>query len=148
MSYKKYDYKNFSCELPNGKIKKFVCWTENTRYGFRHLCHDIDDENAYTSKACYYNRTWESFEYESVLKKAIETLPKDIQGFVKASIIDGTRESVKRECENFMKAFKMEYDKLTPSMKDILSKQTIETEEQAKSTLAVMTMANLMKGNK
>ena len=148
MSYKKYDYKNFSCELPNGKFIMFTCWTENTRYGFRHLCRNIDSLTEYTSKACYYNRTWESFEYETVLKKAIETLPKDIQGFVKASIIDGTRESVKRECENFMKAFKMEYEILTPEMKEIMAKRTIETEQQAKSTLAVMTMANLMKDNK
>ena len=148
MSYKKYDYKNFSCTLPNNKTIMFVCWTENTRYGFRHLCKNIDDNVKYTAKACYYNRTWESFEYETVLEKAIETLPKEIQGFVRASIIDGTRESVKRECENFMKAFKIEYEKLTPAMKEIMAKRTIETEAQAKSTLAIMTMANLMKGNK
>ena len=148
MSYKKYDYKNFSCTLPNGKIVMFICCTQNTRYGFRHLCKNVDDNVEYTAKACYYNRTWERFEYETVLKKAIETLPKEIQSFVRASIIDGTRESVKRECENFMKAFKMEYENLTPAMKEIMAKQTIETETQAKSTLAIMTMANLMKGNK
>lgn len=146
MSYRKYNYKNFSCTLPNGKTVMFVCWAQKTSYGFRHLCKNIDDNVEYTAKACYYNRTWESFEYETVLKKAIETLPKEIQVYVSVNIINRTRESVKRECENFTKAFKMEYEKLTPAMKELMAKQTIETEAQAKSTLAVMKMANIIKG--
>lgn len=52
-------------------------WTENTSYGFRHL---ITLDKGYTeiasNKACYYNRTWESYEYESVLKGLIEKSEK------------------------------------------------------------------------
>lgn len=147
MAYKKYDYKNFSCTLPNGKTIMFVCWTENTRYGFRHLCHNLDDYGrGYTSKRCYYNRTWERFEYESVLQDAIEKLPKDIQGVVSAYLIDRTAEKIKQECDNFLASFKAEYDKLSPSMKETLSKTTITNDKQAKTTLAIMKMANLMRG--
>lgn len=50
-----------------------VCNSENTRYGFRHLAtlhfNGIERENA---KACYYNRTWECYQYQSVLKSVIE----------------------------------------------------------------------------
>lgn len=144
MSYKKYDYKNFSCKLPNGKIVMFICHTENTRYGFRHLCHDTD--SGITEKCCYYNRTWERFEYESVLKKSIENLPDSIRGVVYATLIDGTADRIKAECDKFLSAFKAEYDKLSPSMKNALSKTNIQNEKQAKMTLAVMKMSNLING--
>lgn len=50
-----------------------VCHCENTRYGFRHLAslkNKYYNEVAKT-KACYYNRTWESFEYETVLSQVL-----------------------------------------------------------------------------
>ena len=53
----------------NNKIE-VVCQSESTRYGFRHLATLI--YNGYerdTAKACYYNRTWERFCFESVLEK-------------------------------------------------------------------------------
>jgi len=50
-----------------------VCNWQNTRYGFRHLAtlHKNGYEIA-KAKACYYNRTWERFEYETVLLKLID----------------------------------------------------------------------------
>jgi hypothetical protein len=50
-----------------------VCNWQSTRYGFRHLAtlHKNGFEIAKT-KICYYNRTWEGFEYESILIKIIE----------------------------------------------------------------------------
>jgi len=50
-----------------------VCNWENTRYGFRHIAvlHRNGFEIA-RAKTCYYNRTWERFEFESVLNKIIE----------------------------------------------------------------------------
>ena len=50
-----------------------VCNSEGTRYGFRHLARL--HKNGFSiakSKICYYNRTWERFEFESVLNKIIE----------------------------------------------------------------------------
>ena len=148
MSYKKYGYRDFSCTLPNGKNIIFRCWAENTRYGFRHLCLNFDDlgYRKYTSKRCYYNRTWERFEYESVLEDAIEKLPNNEKEYVRAVLIDGTADKIKAECDKFLADFKAEYDKLSPSMKETLAKTTITNDKQAKTTLAVMKMANLMNG--
>ena len=45
-----------------------VCNDESTRYGFRHIASL--HKNGFSiakAKRCYYNRTWESFKYESVL---------------------------------------------------------------------------------
>ena len=39
------------------------CWSEGTRYGFRHIASC----GFHQFKCCYYNRTWERFQFESVL---------------------------------------------------------------------------------
>jgi hypothetical protein len=45
-----------------------VCEVHNTSYGFKHTAtlmqngSEIDD-----AKSCYYNRTWENYQYQSVL---------------------------------------------------------------------------------
>lgn len=45
-----------------------VCRSEKTRYGFRHLATlMIDGREVENDKACYYNRTWERFEFQSVI---------------------------------------------------------------------------------
>ena len=47
------------------------CQCEDTRYGFRHTARIMrggwitPDKMA---KVCYYNRTWEAFEFQSVLQ--------------------------------------------------------------------------------
>ena len=49
-----------------------VCKSENTRNGFRHLAtlfvDGIEKENA---KCCYQNRTWERYEFQSVLNEVV-----------------------------------------------------------------------------
>ena len=46
-----------------------VCTTVNTRYGFKHEARLMNDGREIGfAKCCYYNRTWESYEYESVIQ--------------------------------------------------------------------------------
>lgn len=51
---------------------EIVCESEGTRYGFRHLAtllkNGLEVDKA---KICYYNRTWESYEFQSVKNKLI-----------------------------------------------------------------------------
>jgi len=50
-----------------------VCNSKKTSYGFKHTATIKKDYiEVYKTKCCYYNRTWEAYEYESVLKKAID----------------------------------------------------------------------------
>ena len=76
MARKKYSEKRF--EITRKLHVK--CWTEDTSYGFRHLA---ELNKSYfveaTAKATYYNRTWEAYDYESVLKKLLETTVKSVQ---------------------------------------------------------------------
>jgi len=64
MAYKKSNEKTF-------KISKEIeieCYSQGTSYGFRHVATLLKEgyEEDHKSMA-YYNRTWESFTYESVL---------------------------------------------------------------------------------
>jgi hypothetical protein len=50
-----------------------VCESLGTNYGFRHIAHLMVNGNEIDkNKICYYNRTWECFEFESVLIRLIE----------------------------------------------------------------------------
>jgi hypothetical protein len=51
-----------------------VCDWVNTRYGFRHDARLFVNGREYgtKSKACYYNRTWERFEFETVVLNLIQ----------------------------------------------------------------------------
>jgi hypothetical protein len=50
-----------------------VCDFENTRNGFKHVATlHKNGFSVYETKICYLNRTWECFEFESILKKVIE----------------------------------------------------------------------------
>lgn len=50
-----------------------VCRSEKTRYGFRHLASlKKDSTEVAHSKACYYNRSWEAYEYQTVIHNVID----------------------------------------------------------------------------
>ena len=69
MSKKHYNEKTFEI-TKNTEVK---CWTEDTSYGFRHLATLQKGYRSINQAKCtYYNRTWESYDYESVLKKLLD----------------------------------------------------------------------------
>ena len=48
------------------------CNCKKTSYGFKHEAQLlVNGREVEKSKVCYYNRTWESFEYESVIMKLL-----------------------------------------------------------------------------
>jgi hypothetical protein len=54
-----------------GENVEVQCGWEKTRYGFRHLAILRGEGKRVETKACYYNRTWEAYEYASVIHAAI-----------------------------------------------------------------------------
>lgn len=80
MAYKKY-YKTFTMENELVRIDA-TCYTQGTSYGFHHCCTDLEvtlknDDSIWQSDKptfCpYYNRTWETYQFQSVL---LQTLHK------------------------------------------------------------------------
>ena len=67
---------DFKVEL-SGQVFKLTCYYQSTRTGFRHLCfYTSMCKNEPSTKNCiakcvYYNRTWEKYCYQSVLREAI-----------------------------------------------------------------------------
>ena len=54
-------------------VYNIVCNWKNTRTGFKHTANLCKNGfSVYETKICYLNRTWERFEYESILKKVVE----------------------------------------------------------------------------
>jgi len=63
--------------LGDGKTATIYCRSVDTRYGFRHdAVMIVNGEPKFKAKACYYNRTWESYQYQSVLHNLAEIFVK------------------------------------------------------------------------
>lgn len=143
---KQYDVRYFTAKV-NGEEIGFRCYTTNTRYGFCHTAHLIGWKYSITdTKASYYNRTWERFKYESVLKSAIKKLPKAIQQEVYDQIIDHKAAEEHAKAEDFVNAFSGLYNGLNEDNKETLAKSGIQinSEQDAKAVMGLMAMMNIM----
>lgn len=143
MATKKYNVQRFDANV-DGQEVAFRCYTTNTRNGFCHtavcLYQDYTD-----TKLSYYNRTWERFDYETVLSRAIDKFPKSMQEELREQIIEGKYKKVHEECESFLADFEKTYAGLSDRNKEILRNgPEIQTEEQAQATLGIMKFMNLM----
>lgn len=78
MAYNYYNGTVFKITTLDNKELFFTCFGQDTSYGFRHVCFKgkllLPDKSKQVSKMTYYNRTWERYPFESVLKGAIELL--------------------------------------------------------------------------
>jgi coenzyme F420-reducing hydrogenase alpha subunit len=144
---KQYDVRYFTAKV-NGKEIEFRCYTTDTRCGFCHTAHYVGWEYEITdTKASYYNRTWERFEYESVLKKAIDKLPKEIRQTVYDQIIDGKAAEEEQKAEEMVEKFQRLHESLSEENKERLANSGIEihSEEDAHAVMGLMALMNLMK---
>ena len=75
-------------------VARFDCTFEGTRYGFRHLCilmyYDLNDDlidGSAHDKCCYYNRTWESYPYRTVMRKTVMRAINERKQSIRADIL-------------------------------------------------------------
>ena len=78
----------------NNFVARFDCTFEGTRYGFRHLCiliyYDLNDDlidGSAHDKCCYYNRTWESYPYRTVMRKTVLRAIDERKQSIRADIL-------------------------------------------------------------
>lgn len=148
MATKQYDIRYFSAKV-NGKEIEFRCYTTDTRCGFCHTAHYVGwDYDLTDTKVSYYNRTWERFKYESVLKRAIEKLPKEIRQQVYDQIIDHKAAEEEQKAEEQFEAFKTLHESLSEENKERLANSGIEihSESDAKSVMGLMALMKVMQG--
>jgi hypothetical protein len=78
-----------------------VCESESTRYGFRHIATLLRDGNEIEhAKACYYNRTWEAYEFQSVLEGLQEKTAGRLSIYEARAFRKTIRTGGKQEAEN------------------------------------------------
>lgn len=149
---KLYGREVFRATTKDGQDFTFTCYGQSTSYGFRHICtlgwNDTTVvkyiKSDIIAKACYYNRTWERFKYETVLSRGIENLdePKEVKEELKAILIEHKAQKEHEECERFCKSFEALYNGLTEEnkehLKNGLGDNLIQTEEQAQAVMGVM----------
>lgn len=66
-----------------------LCQCEDTRSGFRHVARVLrggSEVSRKPVKICYYNRTWESFEFESVLHLLADSKSEGLSDSERAAI--------------------------------------------------------------
>lgn len=63
--------KKYGQEIFTSNDITYICYITDRRDGFTHNCKIMHKGRIINTVKCYYyNRTWESYRFESVLKKA------------------------------------------------------------------------------
>jgi hypothetical protein len=127
MARKFYGKQTFTATV-NGNTYVINCYAQDTNYGFRHVAF-LDNPDRYyetqLAKACYYNRTWESFRYETVLKSAIEKLPKADQEGLYNILIKKTAQEEHERCEKEFQAFEALFNKTSDTFKQAVANSNL-----------------------
>ena len=63
-----------------GEKNSIYCKCENTRNGFKHVATMYYNRNTYVAVCYYLNRTWECFEYQSVIRKLYYIISDEMKG--------------------------------------------------------------------
>lgn len=115
MATKRFNEQRFSFSV-NGKEYTFFCYSTNTWSGFCHRCRcrELSDKLGLMS---YFNRTWERFDYESIMIHFVERYaPKD----VKTALLEQIENFGREKCEaadRFCRAFADNFSKLSDETK-------------------------------
>lgn len=101
---KQYNEKDFTI---NDKYT-IKCWTEDTRSGFRHLAELTEDDTTIeTAKRSYTNRTWEAYDYQSVVHDLINKSDIDNKQAVKDKFDSKAKEAVNIKLKSLGAVMKM-----------------------------------------
>lgn len=76
---KQYNFQIFIRKTKIHDKTNIICFTENTRNGFKHVAVVEGRSEFFNTKINYINRTWESFKYESVLNKLLNIIEEKIK---------------------------------------------------------------------
>lgn len=123
---------------------RIICNTYNTRNGYAHEVSVYGaGSEVWEAKKNYQGRTWESFEYESVIRKVAQKLPKQYESEL-LKYCDDREEKERIECEKWSKNFAKLHNGLTDSQKQTLSNVTLHNESEARAVMGIMACMNLM----
>ena len=154
MPQKRFDLQTFKVPLKDGGDLVIECSSARTKYGTSQraetwyigvVAGSYAPAVLVRGHSRYCNRLWESFPYEN----AIHDLAKKLAPVDRAAVLEWCEkhlEERRREANAFFADFKSEWDKASPGLKDALAAGgPLETEDQAKSAIAVLKMGNFLR---
>lgn len=141
MATKIYNRTNFDFTV-NGEKISFFCNTTNTKNGFCHHVYVIGGGKDYEhTRVSYYNRTWESFQYETALYRAIDKFPKSVREPLRLEV-EAVALDEHKKAERFIQAFAANFAALSNEQKKFVREYTpeITNKDQAKTVNAAVSM--------
>lgn len=141
MATKIYNRTNFDF-IVNGEKISFFCNTTNTKNGFCHHVYVIGEGKDYEhTRVSYYNRTWESFQYETALYRAIDKFPKSVREPLRLEV-EAVALDEHKKAERFIQAFAANFAALSNEQKKFVCEHTpeITNKDQAKTVNAAVSM--------
>lgn len=146
---KTYNQREFTCEI-NGRVFNFNCETSRTRNGFCHHVYDFSQDygtKRYHTRVSYFNRTWESFDYESALKSHFEKYDKELAQALRMAIIDREHACINREMaawEKSFKAFSENLQKVRQNRPDAYKNVEVNSTEDANLVMGLVALEALV----
>lgn len=145
MATKIYNRTNFDFTV-NGEKISFFCNTTNTKNGFCHHVYVIGGGKDYEhTRVSYYNRTWESFQYETALYRAIDKFSKSVREPLRLEV-EAVALDEHKKAERFIKAFEANFAALSDEQKKFVRENTpeITNKSQAKTVNAAVAMMSAL----
>lgn len=126
--------------IVNGQPVAIYCDTTHVPTGFLHHAYLFGFGRDFEhSRIKYINRTWESFNYESVLKAAAAKLKKADREALLLEI-ETYRNNEREKYKKLLAAFERNYKALSTEQKDFLNEHTphVATVDQARVVAGVV----------
>ena len=155
---KRFDFQDFRITLKSettiGAVTTIRCSSIRTKYHvsqraqittFPRKTGKLFEAKGY---AQWSNRPWESYPYENAILSLANNIERKGEKELAADIREWSENHAKGEAEKaekFVSDFKKEWDAARPSLREaVAAGGPIESEEQAKSTLAALKMGNIL----
>ncbi len=130
------DEKVFKANV-NGKDYEFNAYTKKTRNGFMHVITLLGEILA---KVSWFGRTWEGFEYQAALSKAIEKCPMEDRAALKEQIIAKTEREMREKADAEFSRFKALHNALDEKNKERVSTMEMHSEDDVNCVMGIMRM--------
>lgn len=140
MATKIYNRKTFEFTV-NGEKIYFFCSTTDTKNGFCHHVYTSGGGKDYEhSRVSYYNRTCESFEYETALFHAVDKFPKSMRVSLRLEI-QAVAKNEHEKAEAFCAAFRTNFAALSTEQRKFVQEHTPEITSKDQSKMVNMVVA-------
>ena len=144
MAAKRFNQKKVYFKDNNGEEHEVCLFTTKTRnYTTEHAyCPYADKEGTYK----WYNRPWESFDYEQAMLNMIEKLPKAWRETATKTLIDRIEDEETKRLDEMEKSFMAAHDSLSENGKAFFAEHApiMNTEEDVRVMTGLMALASLM----